>query len=158
MGGRPLWREGGSVVCQSVPCRKSSQYVQTFYMFDMLTIRYSIYKASVSPGPVQQIMPYFQYFRYHVSLRHLNGRMLDRRQVWASYICCGWLRLVLGCEHFHCNDFEWLLLVACIVSLCNHIHMECEKLSANREPVCASDSCRLCGALCYTLLQFSLNL
>jgi hypothetical protein len=35
---------------------------------------YNIYKASVSPGSLQQIMPYFGSFRYHGSLRHLNGR------------------------------------------------------------------------------------
>jgi hypothetical protein len=40
---------------------------------------YSIYKASVSPGFVQQITPYFEYIELQRQFSHLNGRKLDRR-------------------------------------------------------------------------------
>jgi hypothetical protein len=40
-----------------------------------------IYKASVSPGSVQQIMPYHKLPLLQRQSIHLNGRMLDRRQV-----------------------------------------------------------------------------
>jgi hypothetical protein len=42
---------------------------------------YNIYKASVSPGWEQQIMPYNVYLRLQRQPSHLNGRTLDRRQV-----------------------------------------------------------------------------
>jgi hypothetical protein len=51
---RSLWREDASVVFES----HSQQYVQfIFYMLLNVCI-YNIYKASVSPGSVQQIMTY----------------------------------------------------------------------------------------------------
>jgi hypothetical protein len=42
---------------------------------------YTIYKASVRPGSVQQIMPYYSLLLPQRQSSHLNGRMLDRRQV-----------------------------------------------------------------------------
>jgi hypothetical protein len=43
---------------------------------------YPIYTwASVSPGSVQQIMPYYLLLLLQRQSTHLNGRMLDRRQV-----------------------------------------------------------------------------
>jgi hypothetical protein len=36
--------------------------------------------------------------------------------------------------------------------------MECEQPSANREPECALDSCRLCGAPCFAGAAISYNL
>jgi hypothetical protein len=42
---------------------------------------YNIYTASVSPGSVQQIMPYYYLLLLQLQSSHLNGRMLDRRQV-----------------------------------------------------------------------------
>jgi hypothetical protein len=62
------------------------------------------------------------YLVYHGSLRHLNSRTHDRRQVWASYIFCVGSRLVQCCEHFHFHDFGWLLLVACMILLCLWLH------------------------------------
>jgi hypothetical protein len=60
------------------------------------------------------------YLVYHGSLRHLDSRTHDRRQVWASYIFCVGPRLVQWNEHFHIHDYGWLLLVACMILLCNH--------------------------------------
>jgi hypothetical protein len=39
-----------------------------------------IYKASVSPGSVQQILSYYKLLLLQRQSTHLNGRMLDRRQ------------------------------------------------------------------------------
>jgi hypothetical protein len=50
------------------------------FLHDM-TLIYNIYKASVRPGSVQQIMPYFWQLSLQRQSSHLNGRMLDRRQV-----------------------------------------------------------------------------
>jgi hypothetical protein len=68
---------------------------------------------------------------YHDNL-HLNGRTRDRRQVAASYTFYVGLRLVQCCEHSHYHDSESPLPVACIISLCNHTHMEFGKPNANR--------------------------
>jgi hypothetical protein len=61
--GRPLWREVGSVACQSVICVMSLSVciykVFTKHItYKMNCLIYNMYKASVSPGSVQQIMPY----------------------------------------------------------------------------------------------------
>jgi hypothetical protein len=40
-----------------------------------------MYKAYVSPGWEQQIMPYIKQFRLQLQLSHFNGREPDRRQV-----------------------------------------------------------------------------
>jgi hypothetical protein len=42
---------------------------------------YNMYKASVSSGSVQQIMPYFEQLPLLRQSSHSNGRMHDRRQV-----------------------------------------------------------------------------
>jgi hypothetical protein len=54
---RPLWWEVGSVSCQSLSAvsKFNSNYV--LHVTYVLCI-YNIYKASVSPGSVQQIMPH----------------------------------------------------------------------------------------------------
>jgi dynactin complex subunit len=46
-----------------------------------ITYIYNIYKASVSPDSVQQIMSYFLKLSLQRQSSHLNGRMLARRQV-----------------------------------------------------------------------------
>jgi hypothetical protein len=56
----------------------------------------------------------------------LNGRILDRRQVQASYISCVGLYLVQCCEHLHFHDFVRLLLVDRIILLYNRICAEFE--------------------------------
>jgi hypothetical protein len=68
--GRPLWREVGSVMCQSLSLKSTtvSNYLQLFTpefeIYKVLntftkTIKYVQYvQASFSPGFVQQIMPY----------------------------------------------------------------------------------------------------
>jgi hypothetical protein len=61
-GGRPLWREDGSVIRQSVSSIRSIVSMYNFYILrvsHVIEYIYNIYKASVSPGSVQQIMPYF---------------------------------------------------------------------------------------------------
>jgi hypothetical protein len=61
--GRPLWREGGSVFCESLSAVISQLSVcKVIYILHVLhdmTLIYNIYNTSVSPGSVQQIMPYF---------------------------------------------------------------------------------------------------
>jgi hypothetical protein len=56
--GRPLWREVGSVICH----RLCQSIVNKFNIYSLLCTRityiHNIYKASVSPGWEQQIMPY----------------------------------------------------------------------------------------------------
>jgi hypothetical protein len=64
----------------------------------------------------------------HRHLSHFNGRSLDHRQVWASYIICVWLHLVLYREHVHCHGFVWLQLVVCTILLYNRIYTEGWKL------------------------------
>jgi hypothetical protein len=55
---RPLWREAGSVFCQSfVNTVYSSQSVFTFSIVRHSSVMYNIYRASFSPDSVQQIMP-----------------------------------------------------------------------------------------------------
>jgi hypothetical protein len=57
-----------------------------------------------------------------------------------SYVSCVVVRLVRCCEHFRYHHFIWLLLVACIILLYNHICTSVLKLCANREPVPANKS------------------
>jgi hypothetical protein len=61
--GHPLWREVGSVICQSksvVFCQgKIHLYIFCVIHISYRTCTYNIYKASFSPCPVQQIMPYY---------------------------------------------------------------------------------------------------
>jgi hypothetical protein len=89
--GRPLWREVGSVVCQSVICVRSLS-VCTVYLQNLLDrIKWSaLCTVYTRPLSVQAQYSRLCYttssFRYHGSLRHLNGRMLDRRYKQVSYI------------------------------------------------------------------------
>jgi hypothetical protein len=46
-------------------------------------------------------------------------------------------------KHFH--DFEWLLLVACMILLCHNKRTEFGKPHAYLEPMCASENCQWCG-------------
>jgi hypothetical protein len=48
---------------------------------------------------------YTQYIQGLGQSSHLNGRMLNRRQVQASYISCVGVRLVQSCERLHFHDF-----------------------------------------------------
>jgi hypothetical protein len=57
-------------------------------------------------------------------ISHLNGRRIDRRQVWASHIFSVWLRLVLYCDYVHSHDYVCFLLVACTILLHNRIYMK----------------------------------
>jgi hypothetical protein len=52
------------------------------------------------------------------------------------------VRLGVRREHFHFHDFGWLLLVACMILLCNHKRTEFGKPHAYREPMCASENCQ----------------
>jgi hypothetical protein len=60
LGGRPLWRQDGSVVCQSVSSIRSTVSMYNFYILHVshvIEYIYNKYRASVSPGSVQQNMP-----------------------------------------------------------------------------------------------------
>jgi hypothetical protein len=52
----------------------------TFCMFDMC-YKYNIYKPFISPGFVQQIIPYWLWLKPPRQSRHLNGHTCDRHQV-----------------------------------------------------------------------------
>jgi hypothetical protein len=74
-GGRPLWREGASVLCltQSTVI-VNSQYIHifTFYMFNIFSIRYNKNKIYTRPLSVRglyiRLWPISGSFRYHSSL------------------------------------------------------------------------------------------
>jgi hypothetical protein len=61
------------------------------------------------------------------------------------YIFCVGLLLVQCSEQLNFHDFGWLLLVACMILLCNHKRTVYEKPYAYREPMCASENCQWCG-------------
>jgi hypothetical protein len=63
-----------------------------------------------------------------------------RRRVSASYIFCVVFHLVQYCVHFHCRDYEWSLLVFCIILLRNRKRTELGKLHACLESMCASEN------------------
>jgi hypothetical protein len=83
LGGRPLWREDGSVVCQSQSAVLGQLWVgRIIYILHVLhgtKCIYNIYKASVCPGSVQQIMP------IPVFSRILSARTTHRKQ---PLYCC----------------------------------------------------------------------
>jgi hypothetical protein len=64
---RPLWREAGSVLCNSqsshLPMCTFTTYIFIFHIFTIhiytLYNTYNICKASFSPGSVEQIVPYY---------------------------------------------------------------------------------------------------
>jgi hypothetical protein len=92
----------------------------------------------------------------HGSLRHLNGRTGDRRQVEASYIFCVWFRLVQYCVHFHFRDYEWFLFVFCTILLCNRKSTELGKLHVlYPESMCDLENCQWCGEPCFALATIS---
>jgi hypothetical protein len=81
----------------------------------------SIYKASVSLGSVQQIMPYFSSLCYSDSLVTWMVICLTTAKFKLLIFCVVFL-LVQCYEHFHCHDLVWLPLVACGILLCNHMY------------------------------------
>jgi hypothetical protein len=93
---------------------------------------------------------YLTYLMLQRQPSHLNGRKLDRLQVYASYIFYAQHCLVLRCEHVLSYDFVWLLLVACIILLCDRIHAERWKQCENRGPVRISENSQWCGEPCFT--------
>jgi hypothetical protein len=138
--GRPLWREVGSVICQSFVIIICSSLSIDIYNLHFVLHTYT--------GIVQSRLctaDYALLIRYHGSLRHLNSRTHDHRQVWASYIFCVGTRFVQCNEHFHFHGFLWLQLVACIISLYSHKRTEFGKPHAYRGPMCASEKSRWCG-------------
>jgi hypothetical protein len=130
--GRLLWREVGSVMCQSLSLKSTrvSHYLQlfTFEFKNLHSVKHIYNNNKIYTGLVQSRLctadyaVLTSYLVYHGSLRHLNSRTHDRRQVWAFYIFCVGPRLVQYSEHFH--DFGWLLLVAWMILLCNHKRTE----------------------------------
>jgi hypothetical protein len=60
IGGRPLWREVGSVFCHSQSLSQFSvcTYITKTMYKSWKWFIYNMYKASVSPGSVQHIKPY----------------------------------------------------------------------------------------------------
>jgi hypothetical protein len=86
MGGRPLRREGGSVLCQHQSTVIVNCHLYINIQFSMITF-FPIYNNTISTRHLSvrtrysRLCPIFSSFRYHSSLRHLSGRMLDRRQV-----------------------------------------------------------------------------
>jgi hypothetical protein len=66
---------------ESVSSITSVVIMYIYLHFICLTWLQNIYIASVSPGSVEQIMPYFWQHPLLRQSSHLKGRMLDRRQV-----------------------------------------------------------------------------
>jgi hypothetical protein len=62
-----------------------------------------------------------------------------------------WLRLVLCCEHDRSHDFIWHLVVASLLLIYNHIHMEGWKPCANRELVCTLENFQGRGEPCFAV-------
>jgi hypothetical protein len=93
---------------ESVSSITSIVIMYNFYILHVsrvLEYIWNIYKASVSPGSVQQIMPYFWKLSLQQQSSHLNGRMLGRRQVLASCIFCDGFRFVQWCKQFRYHNF-----------------------------------------------------
>jgi hypothetical protein len=128
--GRPLWREGGSVFCQSLSAviRQLSvcTVIYILHVLHNMTLIYNIYKAPVSPGPVQQTTPHFRQPSLQRQSSNPNGRTPDRRQAQTSRTLRDGLRPVQWCEHPHHHDSVWPLPVARTIPLCNHTRMELE--------------------------------
>jgi hypothetical protein len=80
-------------------------YTLTIFKFFM----YSLYMAPVSPGFVQQIMPYLSlsYKRSLVTWTSVNLTAINFKPFIVGP--------VLWCEHLHFHDFLWLLLAAYIM-------------------------------------------
>jgi hypothetical protein len=112
--GRPLWREVGSVSCQSLSAVFSPLSKLNFiYILNVTHVLcvYNIYKASVSPGSVQQIMT------HHLKLTlQQQSRHLERSYAWPQpslsllYFPC-WAS---SCPISRAFEFSWF----CITSAC----------------------------------------
>jgi hypothetical protein len=82
--GRPLWREIGSVMCKSLSLKSTvvSQYLQQLFTlnskFTCITNIYNIYRPRSVQALYSRVCPKLV---YHGSLRHLNSRTHDGRQV-----------------------------------------------------------------------------
>jgi hypothetical protein len=147
--GLPLWRDVRSVICHShsiviywylhqtfklhvfYSSAFNKKYIQSFFQFWLGTADYA-QLITISSN-------------YKSSLRHLNGRINDRRQVQAFNIFCVGFRFVEYCVHFHFRDCEWFLLVFCITLLCSHECTEFGKPHAYRGPERTSRDCPWCG-------------
>jgi hypothetical protein len=114
--GHPLWREVGTVICQSVIAVYNSQSLFTTNIYIKLKIYIVLHTFTIFTiftGLVQSRLCTADYalltsnLVYHGSFRHLNSRTHDRRQIWASCIFCVGPRLVQCNEHFHFHDFGW---------------------------------------------------
>jgi hypothetical protein len=98
----------------------------------------------------------FRSFRY-------NGSQITSTAVcltiakFKPHICFVGLRLVQCCEHLHFQGFVWLMLVACIILLHNHICTEVWKPCASCEPVCALVNFQWCGEPCFTGAAISVD-
>jgi hypothetical protein len=92
-------------------------------------------------------------FVSHWLCRSLSCVYLVLLCVPVAYIFNVWLRLALYCDHVHSHDFVWLLLVACTILLYYRIHTVGWKPYANRGPVCAAYSTRLCAGSQSTLVS-----
>jgi hypothetical protein len=90
-------------VCQQYYVNCHYVHLFTFYMFYMITI-YEYIQGLRQSGLSTAYFAIFLVASLLRQSRHLNGRMLDRRQVYASCIFCDALRLVQWCGHFHYHD------------------------------------------------------
>jgi hypothetical protein len=84
--GRPVWREVGSVSCQSLSA--ILVHLQVFFVFLFISILHATrfmyiqyMQGLVSPGSVQQLMLHHLLPTLQQQSKHLNCRAFDRHQV-----------------------------------------------------------------------------
>jgi hypothetical protein len=84
-------------------------------------------------------MPILLILRYNGSLATWTVGSLTTAK-FKSYVFYVWFHIVLCCEHVHCHDYVWLLLLTCTILSYNRIHTEGWKLCANSRPVCTLEN------------------
>jgi hypothetical protein len=96
---RPLWREVGSVLCQYKVWSLKSLSIYTVLHEIVL---YTIYKTSVNPGPVQQIMPDYEQCRL-LGFKNPVRTSQETHYVYSTDYC----QLILfKIWSFHVCDYE----------------------------------------------------
>jgi hypothetical protein len=86
------------IVSALVECRHRT------YSMSLKILPFALYTSPLWAQDCKADHAYLTYLLLQRQRSHLNGRNLGRRQVWASYNFCVWLRLVQCCEHVHSHD------------------------------------------------------
>jgi hypothetical protein len=106
----------------------------------------NVYKIYTGPLSVQaqysRFCPIFSSFRYNDSLVTWTAVCLTAAKFKPLIITMPGFALSNIAEHLRYHDFVWLLLVACIILSCSHIHTKFWTPYVNRGPVCALEDCQ----------------